>query len=349
MKRYCALLICLVLLVSTAGCGGGIQKPMFKARPEVDAFYVNDPGGGTDSFPSLQSHGSDLNEISPLWYHVKPDGTIQKEVNAQALALAKQNGIKVAPLVNLIPGKDAIFSNQTAMKKCIADLTQEVKNNNYDGIDIDFEFMPGSGKNITSDKTHMTRFMKHMHAAMSNLKKETQIAVLPHVGVPVEMAGVYDYSALSPYVDKVTIMTYDHSQADSPPGPVAPFSWVEQNIATSIKQGFKPQQIYLGVATYGYDWPTGEPGGFSKPTKAIMKQVSNKGLQVQWSDQNQEPYYQYTDASGSSREVWFENAQTLATKMDLVKKYNLAGIYIWRLGFEDQQFWSKLESNWGKR
>ena len=47
--------------------------------------------------------------------------------------------------------------------------------------------------------------------------------------------------------------------------------------------------------------------------------------------------------------VWFENDATLKTKLDLVKKYKLAGIAIWRLGFEDQKFWDRIINTWGKK
>ena len=90
-------------------------------------------------------------------------------------------------------------------------------------------------------------------------------------------------------------------------------------------------------------------GGFSRPTKEINDQIAAKGYSVKWSDKNQEPYYTYTAESGASREVWFENADTLKTKLDLVKKYQLAGIAIWRLGFEDQKFWDEIAGTWGKK
>ncbi len=344
LRRYCALLICLFFIVSASGCGRGLRK-------QVDAYYLNNPGESDDSFPSLRAHSDVLNEISPLWYHVRPDGSLDKEVNTQALAVARQNGVRVIPLVNLVPSQDAILRDPAAEDRAISNLTQEVKANDYNGVDIDFEFIPDSvHKDFSVDRDRLTVFVKKIYTQMSNLKKETHMAVLPHVGVPEEMAGVYDYGALSPYLTRVTIMTYDHSEADSPPGPVAPFSWVEQNITTAIKQGFKPEQICLGVATYGYDWPTGEAGsGFSRPTKEINQQVATKGYQVNWSEKYQEPNYTYPGENGTSRVVWFENDATLKTKLDLVKKYKLAGIAIWRLGFEDQKFWDRIINTWGKR
>jgi spore germination protein YaaH len=264
--------------------------------------------------------------------------------------LARKNNIKVIPLVNLVPSQDTILVDTAAEDRAIANLTQEVKTNNYDGINIDFEFIPDSEhKDFRVDRDRMTLFMKKMHAQMKALNKDTQMAVLPHVGVIPEMSGVYDYGGLAPYVDKVTLMCYDHSESSSPPGPVAPFSWVEQNIVTAINQGFQHKQICLGVATYGYDWPVGQPGGFSRPSKEIMKQIAIKGYTVKWNNTYQEPTYMYTDKNGVKREVWFENEATVQTKLDLVKKYNIAGICIWRLGFEDQNFWNKIVANWGKK
>jgi spore germination protein YaaH len=131
--------------------------------------------------------------------------------------------------------------------------------------------------------------------------KVTYMAVLPQVGSSPQAGGVFNYENLAPFLDKATIMCYDFKEAQSPPGPVAPFNWVEQNITTAIKQGFRPEQISLGVATYGYDWPAGETGGFSEPTSEIMKKVTMNGYNVKWSDQYQEPYYMYTDKSGVSR------------------------------------------------
>lgn len=318
-------------------------------RPDVGGFYVNEPGG-FDSLPSLKAHSNILNEIYPLWYHVRPDGSLQEEPNQEAITFAKQNKIKIFPLINVVPNKDAVLLDPKARANAIANIVRVVKTNNYDGVDIDFEFVPETGKkDFSGDRTQMTGFMSALQAELKKLGKMTHMAVLPKVGVSPEMTGIYDYSALAPIVDKVTVMCYDHSQEGSPPGPLAPFHWVEQNITTAIKQGFKPSQICLGVATYGYDWPAGKSGGFSSPSKKILQDAARKGHEIKWSDQHQEPYYIYRNPDGTAREVWFENSATLQTKIKLVNRYKLVGVCVWRLGYEDPKFWATLEKNWGKK
>lgn len=106
-------------------------------------FYVNDLNR-YDSLPSVKAHADLINEIHPLWYHVSPDGSLKKEVNQDAAEVARQNGIKIIPLVNVEPSVDTALLNQSAQDKAVAALMDEVKENNYDGIDIDFEFFPAS-------------------------------------------------------------------------------------------------------------------------------------------------------------------------------------------------------------
>lgn len=372
-KRLVSLLVILALALVPLGCLPNTNKsnktlpgpartqkpratqpttpasPAQPKRPEVGGFYVNEPGE-FDSLPSLKSHADILDELYPLWYHAKPDGSIEEEANQEAIRVAKSHKIRIFPLVNVVPSQDSVLIDPKARDNAIANIVRIVKQNNYDGINIDFEFMPETGKkDFSVDRNQMTRFMKLLSSQMKKLGKETHMSVLPVVGVSPEMSGVYDYKALGPLVDKVTVMCYDHSQEGSPPGPLAPFAWVEQNIKTAIRQGFKPSQICLGVATYGYDWPAGKAGGFSNPSRQLLQKAALKGYRVKWSNTYQEPYYIYTTPDGSTREVWFENYSTLQTKIKLVEKYKLSGVCIWRLGFEDIKFWQTLEKNWGRR
>lgn len=353
MKKILTFFVCITLLTSVFGCTSKSKKPYLKAglkhRPLVVGYYANDPTG-FDSLVSLKNHSALVNEIHPLWYHVQSDGSIQKEVNPQAITFAHQNNIKVIPLVNLVPSQDAILLNPAYEDRAIASLVQEVKVHNYDGIDIDFEFLPVSGhKDFSVDRDQLTIFMKKLHEQLSRMGKETHMAILPHIGQAQGLAAIYNYAGLAPYVTRVGLMCYDYKESHSPPGPVAPFSWVERNITTALQQGFKPNQISLGVATYGYDWPANKAGGFAKPTTQIIKQASQRGYSVKWSSQAQEPYYMYTDSNGVKRVVWFENAATLQTKINLVNKYKISGISIWRLGYEDQKFWDNIASNWGNK
>lgn len=349
-KKMMATLICLLMAaVICSGCNKPAKKPMLAKRIVVTGFAMNSKGPD-DSFPSIQKHADVINVISPLWYHVNDDGSIASEARSDVIAFAKKNGVKIIPLINLVHSQDEILVSSTASANAIKNIVQIVKQNNYDGVNIDFEFIPSAGKkDFSVDRGSMTNFMKLLHDQLKPMGKKTNMSVLPHVEVAKSMTGVYDYGALVPYVDQVTLMCYDHAQEGSVAGELSPFGWVESNIQYALKQGFKPAQVCLGVATYGYDWPVGQPGGFSRPTKDIMSSAKMKDYKISWSDKYQEPYYSYYAPDGQTRIVWFENYQSLKNKIALVKKYDLNGICIWRLGFEDKAFWKVINDEIGKK
>ncbi|MGZ4161931.1 MAG: glycosyl hydrolase family 18 protein, partial [Neobacillus sp.] len=53
-------------------------------------------------------------------------------------------------------------------------------------------------------------------------------------------------------------------------------------------------------------------------------------------------HFNYVDEKNHSHQVWFENSYSLQFKLNLVEKYNLQGIGIWRLGLEDPKYWSAI-------
>ncbi len=342
-RKIVALLTAAALLVIPVipGCTKVSKKPVRK-KPHVTAFYTEP--GSSGSFASLQRYYKQVNIFSPLWITVQGDGSLKDLTDPNTLRFARSKGLKVIPLVNIADSNDTVLTTPSIRDRSIANLVSMLKKYNFDGYNIDFEFIPKGTKNFVEDKSLLTKYMSILRDHIKPLGKTLNMSVIPHFEVSTEVSGIYDYSSLAPLVDVVTLMLYDRHQASSPPGPVSPLKWAETNIQTAINQGFKPHQICVGVATYGYDWPSSQAGGFSRPTREILQQAQQKGIKVKWSDRFQEPYYVYQDpTTGATREVWFESSQTLSQKIDLVYKHKLHGICIWRLGFETPSFWDVIK------
>ena len=58
----------------------------------------------------------------------------------------------------------------------------------------------------------------------------------------------------------------------------------------------------------------------------------------------QSPWFSYTDGEGREREVWFEDARSLAAKLRLVREYGLAGCGVWNLDRPWPQGWTTLNA-----
>lgn len=97
----------------------------------------------------------------------------------------------------------------------------------------------------------------------------------------------------------------------------------------------------MGVATYAYDWQKGTNQARGRSVPQAMELLLRHGAALQWDERAQVPFFTYV-SNGQERIVYYENARSLAPKLELVERYNLGGIAIWRLGLEDPAIWSVI-------
>lgn len=305
---------------------------------EVLAFYVNWLSPEASSYQSLKENWRDINMMAPFWYTVNPDGSIESRYGGhqyEAYSYAKNRNIKVLPLINNSQQNNMMLVDPEIRTKAINNIVDMVEKYNYNGVNIDFELIPQWTRNS------YTAFIKELSQKLKRNDKMTTISVFPKIDVPINLQGAYDYAALAPHVDRLVIMTYDNHWSTGPAGPIAPISWVEKNIKYALEY-LPAEKILLGIANYGYDW-TSYGQGQSISAKKALEIASNKNIKVKWHQIYQVPYYYYWDEKGNKHEVWFESSNSAAFKFDLVNKYNLKGIAIWRLGNGTEQFWKMIK------
>lgn len=220
----------------------------------------------------VQPHLSQLKTVNPFTYTMRSDGTINdaagmdKEPWVSFMAEAKRQGVRVIPTIMWGDGdaQHAVLSNTTkriALEDAIAKL---VKDNGFDGIDIDFE----AKKAETKD--YFSIFLKGLYQRMGNkwvyCSIEARMPISSRYGygvTPPADATEYanDYVELNKYCDRVQIMTYDQGYIDAvlnaaraqPYVPVADPSWVE-NVVNLAAQTIDRKKILIGVPTYGYEY-----------------------------------------------------------------------------------------------
>lgn len=354
-KRFSALFLMAAALaaIMAAVLGAGCvakpspvhQKPqpgLTPQPPAVSFFYTNGRGEGS-SHRSLSINKQFIDEISPLWYHLKRDGSLVKEVDTEALKLARQNGIRVIPLVALSRGGGGVLTDPPAAGRAAEAISLAVLENDYDGINIDIEIIVKEGRGYKSERDELTGLVAGVGGRIKPSGKRLDVSVTPISQPPSHLAPIYDHRALADHADRMVIMTYDYSHPRSTPGPVAPLPWVEENISAALEAGLRPEKIHLGIAAYGYDWPAGSSGGVARPTEEILRTAGERGIAPAWDALHQAPYLDYEDKRGGPRKVWFENRASAEKKLDLAKKYRLAGVSVWRLGYEEPDFWEIIK------
>lgn len=306
---------------------------------EVVGFYAEWWGTDTSSYNSMYTNADILKTIAPFWATLKEDGSVADRGgidHAAVVKFAHEHNISALLLVNNDKQNSQntpihkVLSNKGLRTVAIRNLENYIKQYNLDGINIDFEMVP------PEDRDNLTAFMKELSERLKPQGYIISIDVFPKQDENNDVSIAYDYKELAKYADKIMIMTYDNHGSWSDAGPIADINWVEKNLKYALS--FIPKnKLYLGIAGYGYDWSS--KGVESMEYSPIMNLAQKFNAKVQWDESAKAPHFSYIGQDGVSHEVWFENKESLKYKLDLVNKYDIAGVALWKLGEEDPGYW----------
>ncbi len=224
-------------------------------------------------------HLNQLTSVMPFGYHVSTSGTIVDSDNiAQApwpafIAEAKAQKVRVIPTVEWGNGaaEQSILSNATTRVALEDQIANLVKQNGFDGIDIDFEAKQSATKDFFST------FLKGLYARMGNkwvyctVEARMPLADRYSAGATIPPDATdyaNDYTQMNKYCDRVEIMAYDQGTIDvrldaarsAPYAPVADPGWVADLVSLAA-QSIAKNKIIIGVPTYGYEYTVTPVGG----------------------------------------------------------------------------------------
>ncbi|PWK05194.1 glycosyl hydrolase family 18 protein [Tumebacillus permanentifrigoris] len=328
--------------------GPPIPEPRAQiSAPKAVLGYYTVSNKNKASLDSLLAFGGGfLNQMTTMTFAALPDGTIAGVAPQDGLQAAQSKNVKAyAALTN---GKDgfspevahAILSDSAVRAKLVHNAVALLQQNGYGGLNVDFENM------LPGDRANFTAFVTELATALHTDGRTVIISVMAKTSdSPTrDWVGTFDYAALGQVADQIQLMTYDEHGTWGEPGAVAGLPWVE-NVITYASAQIPPQKLLLGLPAYGYDWNTNN----AKQNKAVtLKNIpallQKTGAVQQWSAVEQSPYFTYQADDGSTHHVWFENPESITAKTKLVPRNNLAGVAVWRMGFEDDAFWQAVKT-----
>ncbi|MGD8426462.1 MAG: glycosyl hydrolase family 18 protein [Balneolaceae bacterium] len=332
--------------------------PRLRAQSNSEnLFYYVDT---EDSFQSFSAHSDVISVVAPQTYSISKAGVIWGEVDPRVLAIARENNIKVVPLV-VNPGFDRdlfhdFLQDTAAQERAIGMMTDLAIKYKFAGWQFDFENI-----HIT-DRDAFTSFFKKTAEALHQQGLTLSAAVVPtntnadlkteyHRFLYEYWRGAYDLKALAETGDFLSLMTYSQHTRRTPPGPVAGVVWMQEMVEYMLNQGIDPQKISLGIPFYSTYWFADyddERGGFVNGSGASYEKV--QGLIERYDAEKvwlQKPqcYYALWNHDGIYEYAFIEDARSLKPKLDLLGEYNLRGISVWRLGQEDPAVWETISTS----
>jgi spore germination protein len=92
----------------------------------------------------------------------------------------------------------------------------------------------------------------------------------------------------------------------------------------------------------GIDWPAGS-NGTASDIETLAETAQEQGAAIAYDSFGQAAHFSYTDSAGTQHIVWLENGQSVAAKIELARRYHLAGVGIWRLGIITTEVWQQVK------
>lgn len=288
-----------------------------------------------------------VNVVSPTWFYLKDEqGTVGNKADQAYVKWAKRNNYQIWALFanDFNPDKTrAVLQSAALREKVITQLLVYAELYNLDGINLDFENV------YMEDKALLVQFVREL----APLLHEQGLTISIDVTVKSNSANwslCYDRKALVEIVDYVMLMAYDEHWSTSPKaGSVASLPWVEKGIMGLLEE-VPGEKLILGIPFYTRLWEESvDSTGKMTVTSRIFDMytaknwVKQKGLQVQVDPAAQQHYAQLRQGT-STYKLWLEDEYSLQKRLDLVKKYQLAGVASWRRGFEEPEAWKIIAS-----
>ncbi|RMD93981.1 MAG: hypothetical protein D6813_03090, partial [Calditrichaeota bacterium] len=257
--------------------------------------------------------------------------------------MAHSKGVRVVlTAINFEPPSIAsVLSDPTRRSRLINNLLNEVKRAHADGVNIDFEGVPGDQRiNLL---TFMTELTDAFHAQIPG-------SFVTIFTPAVDWNDAFDYFSLAQVTDGLVIGGYDYHWKTGPTaGPVAPLTgnrWGFFSVTWTLgdyltKTAGNVEKLILGVPFYGFEWPTVSDALEAQTTDVGTTLFYNTAyVNAQqygrlWDQESQTPWYKYND--GQWHQGWYDDSLSLALKFNLVKEKSLKGIGIWALTYDGER------------
>ena len=322
----------------------------YRQRPK-DTLSVNGYAYPFIDPPLLQSTLPFLSYLTPFTYGITEQGDLLDLNDEKLISSATRSG--VAPLMHLSTlTEQGGFSNERAalvlnnsdvQNRLIDRVVATILQKGYRGLDVDFEFI------LARDAGPYAAFIRNLTQTLNPLGIPVIVALAPKTSAtqPGLLYEGHDYGALGAAANQVLLMTYEWGYTYSAPMAVAPLPNVRSVIEYALTE-IPSEKIWLGIPNYGYDWPLPYVNGQTKATSISNRYAVQLALQynaeIQFDEQAQTPWFQYTDEQGTTHEVWFEDARSIRAKLALIPEYGLYGAGYWNLMRPFPQNWVLLSS-----
>lgn len=294
-----------------------------------------------------------VNVVSPSFFSLTrgSNGEIYdnaEDTGTEYIEWAHNNNYQVWAMFSNNSLKDTtsqILNDYEKRETMIENLMNLVEKYNLDGVNVDFENMNESDKDVYS------RFLIELAPRLKKIGKTLSVDVTAPDGSET-WSLCFDRNTIANVADYIVFMAYDqYGTSSNEAGTTAGYNWVEANIKKFLGQeDVDPEKIILGIPLYMRLWEE-EEDGTAKPEVVNMRNMFDvlPENQVATWDEELKQYYVEYEEDGKKYKMWIENEKSVGEKINLANQYNLAGIAFWEKDREtNDEFWTFVKEQLNK-
>jgi len=319
--------------------------------------YNNDKGQiNTFGYASTYIDISILNKTLPfltylcIWGNQITDNTdIIPIADDKIIKISKDYGVAPIMLLSSLTIQElngvnptySLFTNEKLSDTLINNIINILKTKGYYGVSITFEYL--NSNNIILYEIFLKKLSKRLK--VEGLKLFITISPV-NTNITLD-----DMKKIDPEIeddlDGITFMDYSRGlNIDPPAGPVTSINNLEEflTVATTI---ICEDIINIGSPVVGFDWvlpyvPNVSKSVILKYYTAIELAKDTNSI-INFDEVSQTPYFTYTESKSGviiQHIVWFIDARTISSLVNLIPKYNLSGTGVWIIMYYFSQIWS---------
>lgn len=283
-----------------------------------------------------------VNVIVPTWFTLSSnDGDYESLASRGYVNKAHEKGLQVWAMLDNFSKEcsknvqsEILLSKTATRQKLIADMMEEAENYGFDGFNLDFESLKPEAM------PHYVQFIREMSIAC----RERGLVLSVDNYVPSEYTADYNRKEQGIVADYVIIMGYDEHYAGGEKGSTASIEFVEKGITDTLLEVPK-EKIINAVPFYTRLW-TEEDGKTTSSALGIYKAkewIDENDVELSWQEDLGQYYGEHKESETATEYLWMEEEKSLGLKMDLIRKYDLAGTAGWKLGLESPEIWDVIQ------
>lgn len=306
--------------------------------------------------------------VSPFAYEVQADGTLRDKMSRRAAQWqrlrdrARAQGTSVIPSLAWMSGQEmhAILSDTAARAAHIDRIVALVREERFDGIDIDYE-----GKDV-ADREHFSAFLRELAPLLDALDADLVCTVEGRAteeppadaNYGQRMPFAVDYRVLGEVCDEVRLMAYGQwflengerefqTDGAEPYAPNTDVRWAEQ-VVRYAQRHVPSERILLGVPTHGRLFELGgQAGAWTYRSRGATHHARVHELATLPSARLDRPdsgELRLRYGHGARRRVvYLSDATTLQARIELAQRLGIAGVALFKIdGREDPGIWDIL-------